>query len=176
MMEIWSRVFAYDSFVEGFVFLESFVSCISDHRNLAKHFNSSVHLKRLYGHRPNTVVWVWIWPRAQWWCQMVGSHLCWSDQQVSDIPDRRIDKANFFLLFVLKELLPLVLMFELPVIVQLNPDPSSPAIQHISQTYNISVAFRQRSRLYGTTGVVRGSQNNIAAVKVCTTHIFIDCE
>ncbi|RXN28843.1 bicaudal C -like protein [Labeo rohita] len=53
----------------------------------------------------------------------------------------------------IRELLPLVLMFELPVIVQLNPDPSSPAIQHISQTYNISVAFKQRSRLYGATGV-----------------------
>ncbi|XP_059386472.1 protein bicaudal C homolog 1-like [Carassius carassius] len=65
----------------------------------------------------------------------------------------------------IRELLPLVLMFELPVIVQLNPDPSSPAIQHISQTYNISVAFKQRSRLYGATGVVRGSQNNTAAVK-----------
>ncbi|XP_056101896.1 protein bicaudal C homolog 1 isoform X1 [Rhinichthys klamathensis goyatoka] len=65
----------------------------------------------------------------------------------------------------IRELLPLVLMFELPVIVQLNPDPSSPAIQHISQTYNISVAFKQRSRLYGATGVVRGSQNNAAAVK-----------
>ncbi|XP_026078858.1 protein bicaudal C homolog 1-like isoform X1 [Carassius auratus] len=65
----------------------------------------------------------------------------------------------------IRELLPLVLMFELPVIVQLNPDPSSPAIQHISQTYNISVAFKQRSRLYGATGVVRGSQNNSAAVK-----------
>uniref|UniRef100_A0AAR2J0T6 SAM domain-containing protein n=1 Tax=Pygocentrus nattereri TaxID=42514 RepID=A0AAR2J0T6_PYGNA len=65
----------------------------------------------------------------------------------------------------IRELLPLVLMFELPVIVQLNPDPSSPAIQHISQTYNISVAFKQRSRLYGATGVVRGSQNNVAAVK-----------
>uniref|UniRef100_A0A671RLP8 Protein bicaudal C homolog 1-like n=1 Tax=Sinocyclocheilus anshuiensis TaxID=1608454 RepID=A0A671RLP8_9TELE len=65
----------------------------------------------------------------------------------------------------IRELLPLVLMFELPVIVQLNPDPSSPAIQHISQTYNISVAFKQRSRLYGATGVVRGSQNNAEAVK-----------
>ncbi|XP_051958460.1 LOW QUALITY PROTEIN: protein bicaudal C homolog 1-like [Xyrauchen texanus] len=65
----------------------------------------------------------------------------------------------------IRELLPLVLMFELPVIVQLNPDPSSPAIQHISQTYNLSVAFKQRSRLYGATGVVRGSQNNAAAVK-----------
>ncbi|KAG5855420.1 hypothetical protein ANANG_G00048870 [Anguilla anguilla] len=65
----------------------------------------------------------------------------------------------------IRELLPLVLMFELPVMVQMNPDPSSPAIQHISQTYNISVSFKQRTRLYGATGVVRGSQNNAAAVK-----------
>ncbi|TRY58137.1 hypothetical protein DNTS_014182 [Danionella cerebrum] len=65
----------------------------------------------------------------------------------------------------IRELLPLVLMFELPAMVQPNPDPSSPAIQHISQTYNISVAFKQRSRLYGATGVVRGSQNNAVAVK-----------
>ncbi|XP_062382640.1 protein bicaudal C homolog 1-like isoform X2 [Sardina pilchardus] len=65
----------------------------------------------------------------------------------------------------IRELLPLVLMFELPVMVQMNPDPSSPAIQHIAQTYSISVSFKQRSRLYGTTGVVRGSQNNAAAVK-----------
>ncbi|XP_048843074.1 protein bicaudal C homolog 1 isoform X2 [Brienomyrus brachyistius] len=65
----------------------------------------------------------------------------------------------------IRELLPLVLMFELPMLVQLNPDPSSPAIQHISQTYSISVSFKQRSRLYGATGVVRGSQNNAAAVK-----------
>lgn len=63
-------------------------------------------------------------------------------------------------------------MFELPVIVQLNPDPSTPAIQHISQTYNISVAFKQRSRLYGATGVVRGLQNNVAAVKVGITQTF----
>ena len=71
-----------------------------------------------------------------------------------------------------QELLPLVLMFELPVMVQVNPDPSSPAIQHISHTYNISVAFRQRSRLYGTTGVVRGSQNNADNVKVgCVTYV-----
>ncbi|XP_015202366.2 protein bicaudal C homolog 1 isoform X2 [Lepisosteus oculatus] len=65
----------------------------------------------------------------------------------------------------IRELLPLVLMFELPAIIQLNPDPNSPAVQHISQTYNISVSFKQRSRLYGATGVVRGSQNNTTAVK-----------
>ncbi|KAL4640996.1 hypothetical protein GN956_G11315 [Arapaima gigas] len=63
----------------------------------------------------------------------------------------------------IRELLPLVLMFELPAIVQ--PDPNSVAVQHISQTYNISVTFKQRSRLYGITAVVRGSQSNSAAVK-----------
>ncbi|XP_034148817.1 protein bicaudal C homolog 1 isoform X2 [Esox lucius] len=75
----------------------------------------------------------------------------------------------------IRELLPLVLMFDLPVMLQVTPDPSSAAIQLISQTYNISVSFKQtpRSRPYpatgvirgGATGVVRGSQNNIAAVK-----------
>ncbi|XP_041117103.1 protein bicaudal C homolog 1-like isoform X4 [Polyodon spathula] len=65
----------------------------------------------------------------------------------------------------IRELLPLVLMFELPAIIQPNPDPNSPAVQHISQTYNISVSFKQRSRMYGATGIVRGSQNNTTAVK-----------
>ncbi|MGH0124097.1 UNVERIFIED_CONTAM: hypothetical protein FKN15_018178, partial [Acipenser sinensis] len=71
----------------------------------------------------------------------------------------------------LQELLPLVLMFELPAIIQPNPDPSSPAVQHISQTYNISVSFKQRSRMYGATGIVRGSQNNTTAVKVLTSYL-----
>lgn len=68
----------------------------------------------------------------------------------------------------LQELLPLVLMFELPIagILQPVPDPNSPSIQHISQTYNISVSFKQRSRMYGATVIVRGSQNNTSAVKV----------
>ncbi|XP_029465629.1 protein bicaudal C homolog 1 [Rhinatrema bivittatum] len=67
----------------------------------------------------------------------------------------------------IRELLPLVLMFELPIagILQPIPDPSTPTIQHISQTYNISVSFKQRSRMYGTTVIVRGSQNNTSAVK-----------
>jgi len=59
-------------------------------------------------------------------------------------------------------------MFELPIagILQPIPDPNSPTIQHISQTYNISVSFKQRSRMYGATVIVRGSQNNTSAVKV----------
>ncbi|XP_035651851.1 protein bicaudal C homolog 1-A-like isoform X2 [Oncorhynchus keta] len=63
----------------------------------------------------------------------------------------------------IRELLPLVLSFELPAIVQ--PDPGSPTVQHISQTYNLTVSFKPPTRLYGTTGVVRGSQNNSSAVK-----------
>ena len=65
---------------------------------------------------------------------------------------------------ILQELLPLVLSFELPAIVQ--SDPSSPTVQHISQTYNLTVSFKPLTRLYRATGVVRGSQNNASAVKV----------
>ncbi|KAK1905342.1 Protein bicaudal C like 1-B [Dissostichus eleginoides] len=63
----------------------------------------------------------------------------------------------------LLELLPVVLSFELPAIMQ--SDPSSPTVQHISQTYNLTVSFKPSTRLYRATGVVRGSQNNTNAVK-----------
>ncbi|CAG6016793.1 protein bicaudal C homolog 1 isoform 2-T2 [Menidia menidia] len=63
----------------------------------------------------------------------------------------------------IRELLPLVLSFELPAIMQ--SDPSSPTVQHISQTYNLTVSFKPPTRLYRATGVVRGSQNNTNAVK-----------
>ncbi|KAM9809648.1 protein bicaudal C homolog 1-A-like isoform 1-T1 [Syngnathus typhle] len=58
----------------------------------------------------------------------------------------------------IRELLPLVLSFELPAIMQ--SDPSSPSVQAISQTYNLAVSFKPPTRLYRATGVVRGSQNN----------------
>ncbi|PWA25838.1 hypothetical protein CCH79_00001796, partial [Gambusia affinis] len=63
----------------------------------------------------------------------------------------------------IRELLPLVLSFELPAIMQ--SDPSSPTVQHISQTYNLTVSFKPPTRLYRATGVIRGSQNNVNAVK-----------
>ncbi|XP_061767720.1 protein bicaudal C homolog 1-like isoform X2 [Nerophis ophidion] len=63
----------------------------------------------------------------------------------------------------IRELLPLVLSFELPAIMQ--SDPSSPSVQAISQTYNLTVSFKPPTRLYRATGVVRGSQNNTNAVK-----------
>ncbi|MEQ2307941.1 Protein bicaudal C 1 [Ameca splendens] len=64
----------------------------------------------------------------------------------------------------IRELLPLVLSFELPAIMQ--SDPSSPTVQHISQTYNLTVSFKPPTRLYRATGIIRGSQNNVNAVKV----------
>lgn len=63
----------------------------------------------------------------------------------------------------IRELLPLVLSFELPAIMQ--ADPSSPNIQAISQTYNLTVSFKPPTRMYRATGVVRGSQNNANSVK-----------
>ncbi|XP_021029643.1 protein bicaudal C homolog 1 isoform X2 [Mus caroli] len=74
----------------------------------------------------------------------------------------------------IRELLPLVLMFELPIagILQPVPDPNTPSIQHISQTYSVSVSFKQRSRMYGATVIVRGSQNNTNAVKEGTAMLL----
>uniref|UniRef100_A0A3Q3KF60 SAM domain-containing protein n=1 Tax=Monopterus albus TaxID=43700 RepID=A0A3Q3KF60_MONAL len=63
----------------------------------------------------------------------------------------------------IRELLPLVLSFELPAI--MPSDPSSPTVQHISQTYNLAISFKPPTRLYRATVMVRGSQNNANAVK-----------
>ncbi|XP_067908579.1 protein bicaudal C homolog 1-like isoform X2 [Heterodontus francisci] len=74
----------------------------------------------------------------------------------------------------IRELLPLVMMFDLPIagILQPIPDPNSAMIQHLSQTYNISISFKQRSRMYGATVIIRGSQNNVAAVKEGTAMLL----
>lgn len=70
----------------------------------------------------------------------------------------------------MQDLLPLVFMFELPVpgLLQPLPDPSSPPIQHIQNTYNVVVTFKQRPRSYGTMVVIRGSVSNAKEVKEAT--------
>ncbi|MEQ2218258.1 Protein bicaudal C 1-B, partial [Xenoophorus captivus] len=73
----------------------------------------------------------------------------------------------------IRELLPLVLSFELPAIMQ--SDPSSPTVQHISQTYNLTVSFKPPTRLYRATGIIRGSQNNVNAVKVRKVSLYSLC-
>uniref|UniRef100_A0A8C1ICG1 BicC family RNA binding protein 1a n=1 Tax=Cyprinus carpio TaxID=7962 RepID=A0A8C1ICG1_CYPCA len=63
-----------------------------------------------------------------------------------------------------RELLPLMLMFECSGLVQ-HVDCSSPVVQHISHTYNVSISFKPPSRLYGNTAIVRGNQNNASGIK-----------
>ncbi|XP_016379249.1 protein bicaudal C homolog 1-B-like isoform X2 [Sinocyclocheilus rhinocerous] len=64
----------------------------------------------------------------------------------------------------IRELLPLMLMFECSGLVQ-HVDCSSPVVQHISHTYNVSISFKPPSRLYGNTAIVRSNQNNASGVK-----------
>ncbi|XP_067223706.1 protein bicaudal C homolog 1-B isoform X1 [Chanodichthys erythropterus] len=64
----------------------------------------------------------------------------------------------------IRELLPLMLMFECSGVVQ-HVDCSSSVVQHISHTCNVSISFKPPSRLYGNTAIVRGNQNNASGVK-----------
>uniref|UniRef100_A0AAQ6IDE7 K Homology domain-containing protein n=1 Tax=Anabas testudineus TaxID=64144 RepID=A0AAQ6IDE7_ANATE len=59
----------------------------------------------------------------------------------------------------IRELLPLVLFISLPPSMQC--DFSSPTVQHISQTYNITVSFLTPMCLCKTTVVVRGSHSAV---------------
>ncbi|XP_064605068.1 protein bicaudal C homolog 1-B-like isoform X2 [Liolophura sinensis] len=74
----------------------------------------------------------------------------------------------------IRELLPLVYMFELPMgaMLQPLPDVSSPAIQQLQQNYNVTVSFRQRPRMYVTTIIVRGSVFNAISVKEATSRLM----
>ncbi|XP_014669291.1 PREDICTED: protein bicaudal C homolog 1-B-like [Priapulus caudatus] len=67
----------------------------------------------------------------------------------------------------IRQLLPLVFIFELPVTGVLQPalDPSSPTVRHIQQTYDIQVSFKPRVGVYTTLVMVRGSVNNSQNVK-----------
>lgn len=74
----------------------------------------------------------------------------------------------------LQDLLPLVLMFELPVtgLLQALPDVTSPCIQQLQQMYNVTITFKQRPRMYVTTVVVRGSVIHAKAVKEAAGRIM----
>ncbi|KAL8619173.1 hypothetical protein ACOMHN_049955 [Nucella lapillus] len=71
----------------------------------------------------------------------------------------------------IRELLPLVFMFELSTstaLLRTLPDSSSPLVQHLQQSYSVTVTFRQRPRMPITTAIVRGSIINAKAVKEAT--------
>ncbi|XP_025087615.1 protein bicaudal C homolog 1-like isoform X1 [Pomacea canaliculata] len=74
----------------------------------------------------------------------------------------------------IRDLLPLVLMFELPVtgLLQALPDVTSPCIQQLQQMYNVTITFKQRPRMYVTTVVVRGSVIHAKAVKEAAGRIM----
>ncbi|XP_074647664.1 protein bicaudal C homolog 1-B-like isoform X2 [Tubulanus polymorphus] len=70
----------------------------------------------------------------------------------------------------IRELLPLVFMFELPIagMLQCLPDANSPTIQQIQQLHNVSVIFKQRPRVLVTSVLIRGTVNNAKSVKEAT--------
>ena len=57
-----------------------------------------------------------------------------------DVPNTALN-----LMFSYQDLLPLVLTFELPLSGRLPTDASSPTIQHIAQTCNVTITFKQVS-------------------------------
>lgn len=71
----------------------------------------------------------------------------------------------------IRDLLPLVLTFDLPLSGRLPTDANSPTIQHIAQTCNVSISFKQRPRAGNQTAVIRGSQQHISGIKDAIAHL-----
>lgn len=71
----------------------------------------------------------------------------------------------------IRDLLPLVVTFELPLSGRLPSDASSPAIQQIAQTCNVTITFKQRSRTGSQTAIIRGSQQHVAGIKSAISHL-----
>ncbi|XP_061182658.1 protein bicaudal C homolog 1-like [Saccostrea echinata] len=67
----------------------------------------------------------------------------------------------------IRELLPIVYVFELPMTGTPHPlpDVNSAEIQKLQQQYDIAISFRQRQRIYVSTVIVRGTVYNAEAVK-----------
>nr|BAO98694.1 bicaudal C [Hemicentrotus pulcherrimus] len=72
----------------------------------------------------------------------------------------------------IRELLPLVLIFELPITMGPVPSMNSPIVQEIVQTYKVAVNMKQRGRGYSTTVTVRGAANNARGMKEGTTRLM----
>nr|XP_039252498.1 protein bicaudal C homolog 1-like [Styela clava] len=65
----------------------------------------------------------------------------------------------------IRNLLPIVLQFEIPNAGMPMPDLNSPMIQHLVQVYGISIQFKQRAKVYSTSCTIRGSSDNIEGLK-----------
>lgn len=70
--------------------------------------------------------------------------------------------------FLFQELMPLVVMFELPITgcFQAFPDVESPFIQNLQSRYSVQVSFRARSRgpRPGVV-VIKGSESDVGPLK-----------
>ncbi|XP_031560674.1 protein bicaudal C homolog 1-like isoform X2 [Actinia tenebrosa] len=65
----------------------------------------------------------------------------------------------------IRDMLPLVLSFELPLGSRGPIDNNSGIIQHISQTCNVNITFKHRPRSGNQTVILRGSQQSIPGIK-----------
>ncbi|XP_048581581.1 protein bicaudal C homolog 1-B isoform X2 [Nematostella vectensis] len=65
----------------------------------------------------------------------------------------------------IREMLPLILTFELPLTGRSPMDNNTNVIQRIGQTYNVAISFKQRPRCASQTAIVRGSQQHVPAIK-----------
>eukprot|EP00794_Sanderia_malayensis_P016909 gene16909-18615_t len=65
----------------------------------------------------------------------------------------------------IRELLPIVLMFEIPQNTVVVPDSTSPAIHNIAQKHNVTITFKQRPRAFGFIGTVRGLHSDPLLVR-----------
>lgn len=72
----------------------------------------------------------------------------------------------------IRNLLPIVVMFDLPNTNSRVADPNSPVIQHLVQAYSISIQFKQRAKLFPITCIVRGSPDNVARLKEGTKQLM----
>ncbi|XP_068721063.1 protein bicaudal C homolog 1-B-like [Montipora capricornis] len=71
----------------------------------------------------------------------------------------------------IRDLLPLVLTFELPLGGRIPSDASSPAIQQICQLCNVTITFKQRPRSGSQTAIIRGSQQHVGGIKDAISHL-----
>eukprot|EP00118_Oscarella_pearsei_P008807 m.47182 g.47182 ORF g.47182 m.47182 type:complete len:892 (+) comp33767_c0_seq5:56-2731(+) len=72
----------------------------------------------------------------------------------------------------IRELVPLTVTFELPMTAPCVPDANDPAIQRISDVFQVSINFKPRPRSYVYVAIVRGSVSNTNAVKEATVRLI----
>ncbi|KAH9508438.1 Protein bicaudal C 1-B, partial [Bulinus truncatus] len=74
----------------------------------------------------------------------------------------------------IRELLPLVFMFEIPVTSPATPIPdvTSAFIQQLQQANSVTINFKQRPRTFTTTVIIRGSVHSAKGVKMATARLM----